>query len=252
MDLSKIDQDPLVYFLTPAPVRDEDEDEDEDDAPMDFDMDFDAGIEDANHPPTIVRSVSPSSLDGLALPPPRPPTPPRSPATPDLAHGMPSPPDDVESYIAFGGRARALSFGLPFLLKDLTAGKSSSAKARRTRTVRARTQPDDASLLSPGRGHPINPAGPRPVATAPGSSNQRGRSGTVSSSRRSSPRHSWREPSPDVFSIEEETEEEVNSEMGDSVVGEGETARMVRARAIQIPAAKPTKKVRFVLPSEQY
>ncbi len=64
-DLSFIDDNPLTYFLTPAPLLAVD-DEDDDNAMMDFD--FDAGIEDAKHPPEIVRSVSPSSLDGLSLP----------------------------------------------------------------------------------------------------------------------------------------------------------------------------------------
>jgi hypothetical protein len=46
--------------------------------------------------------------------------------------------------------------------------------------------------------------------------------------------HLWREPSPDVWSIEEETEEELMSDGG-----------------VDIKAAKPKKKVRFVLPDRE-
>ena len=60
--LEDIDENPLTYFLTPAP----DTNDDIDDFSADDMLDFDAGIEDTNHPRAIIRSVSPSTLDGLS------------------------------------------------------------------------------------------------------------------------------------------------------------------------------------------
>ncbi|KAL2162831.1 hypothetical protein VTH06DRAFT_6667, partial [Thermothelomyces fergusii] len=90
LNLADMGEDPLIYFLTPAPPSYAADDD------VDFDMDFDAGIEDAKHPPPIIRSVSPSSLSRLSRGPPRPPTPPKSPSTPDLDDSLSATPDDHE------------------------------------------------------------------------------------------------------------------------------------------------------------
>ncbi|KAK3939581.1 hypothetical protein QBC46DRAFT_387585 [Diplogelasinospora grovesii] len=244
LDLSAMNEDPLTYFLTPAPLSDDENIND-----VDFDMEFDAGIEDAKHPLPIVRSVSPSSLEGLSLPPPRPPTPPKSPATPDLELDLYPTPDDVDDYMHFAARARAHAFTLPFSLKDFTAGKS------KTQSKQYNKNTTDA-LLSPSsfhgagassRGRSTSRSGPRPLGASQGISGLGGRSSRLS--HRHSP-HSWREPSPDVWSIEEETEEETHSEMGDSTVEERVKDKAGRAEAIDIPGPKLRKKVRFVLPAK--
>lgn len=238
LDLSFIDDDPFNYFLTPAPSSQDDD--------LDMDMDYDAGIENTKRRGPIVRSVSPSSLDGgFTGFPLRPPTPPRSFGShspePDLDMA-PTPEDDREAYLRLGSSPVTPPYNLPFTLKDFASARSKTRKDRGKGT-------SAATLLSPtpmhggppssSRGRLSHRPGPRPL----GALDTRGR--TRSWSGRLSP-HAWREPSPDVWSIEEETEEDmVNSEMGDSAVSEGQT------QAIDIPAAKPKKRVRFVLPVEE-
>jgi hypothetical protein len=102
-----MDQNPMAFFLSPAPSI---EDMDVDD---DLIMDFDAGIEDLNHPREIVRSVSPSSLEGLGRPLPR-----RTSPEPELSDGQsPYEDDSEEEYIRFQPQN---TFGLPFSLRDFT------------------------------------------------------------------------------------------------------------------------------------
>lgn len=273
LDLSNMDEDPLTYFLTPAsPYRDDAEDA------MDFEMDFDAGIEDSKHPAQVVRSVSPSSLDGFSRPPaPAPhqlPSPPRSPATPDLDFDLSTTPDDHldvdDAFLQARARHHA-SFGntgMPLLLKDFTAeimmkknktGSRARANSAITRSLGPPTPADRGRSKLISKGTPL-----------PGSQRQR----LIRQSSRLSP-HAWREPSPDVWSIEEEPERERqaveqmsvddddddvnNTEFMDdeSFLAQGwEAARVVPAggaRAIDILAAKPKtnksrKRVRFVLP----
>jgi len=221
-----MDDDPITYFLTPAQPSYGYADD-----AMDFEMDFDAGIEDAKHPSPIVRSVSPSSLGGLSLPPPRIPTPPRRSESPDLDHDMPSigsTPEDAEEYIHFAAR------GLPFSLRDFTASKPRKFV--------------DTRSGSPPTSHPDRPG--QRLSTAPRAAGAR-RSRPRSLTPRRSP-HAWRSPSPDVWSIEEETEEALRSDMEDSgVIEDGRTASagvVHKSKVIDIPAAKPKKRVRFVLP----
>lgn len=237
LDLSNIDHDPITYFLTPAQYDDGNDE-------MDFEMDFDAGIEDAKHPPGIVRSVSPSSLGGFSLPPPRVPTPPRRSASPDTDRDMPPTPDDTEDYIHFAGKGRSHPFGLPFSLRDLTEGSKSKAQAKHGNgNTDALLSPTGSSALrSTNQTRTRSRPGPRPARPSQNTI-RRSRSRSISS-RRS---HAWREPSPDVWSIEEETEEELTSDMGDSTF-EGDMIEPREKGAIDIPAAKPKKKVRFVLP----
>ncbi|KAK0727413.1 hypothetical protein B0T26DRAFT_738136 [Lasiosphaeria miniovina] len=231
LDLSKMDEDPLTFFLTPAPSP-----YGEGDDGMDFEMDFDAGIEDAKHPPPIVRSVSPSSLDGLSRPPPRSPTPPRPSSTPDLDHDLSPTPEDFDDDVQAAAKARIHSFRFPLLLKGLAVGKP------RVQAKRGNGYTDSSSsLASPssprGSGQRQSAARPSP-RIGHGTGSRRGRSRAVSSSYLS-PR-SWREPSPDVWSIEEETEENINRNMGSTT----------KAVASSVPPAKVQKRVRFVLPVE--
>ncbi|KAM7197305.1 hypothetical protein V8F20_006659 [Naviculisporaceae sp. PSN 640] len=245
MDLSKMDDDPMSYFLTPAPLLDPYNED-----AMDFDMDFDAGIEDFKHPPPIVRSVSPSSLEGLSLPPHhhRPPTPPKSPGTPDSSTDQPLTPDDHEDYMRFASLKNSRSLTFPIRLADITGKKFTSRHSGR-----------DTGYLSPeitAIGSPVRV--PSPLSGYTSSSSSTNKYGTSSSSsprgrtrtmppRRRSP-HAWRQPSPDVWSIEEETQDAIENEIGGESERESRMITRARARAIEIPAAKPTKRVRFVLP----
>ncbi|KAK3685649.1 hypothetical protein B0T22DRAFT_482602 [Podospora appendiculata] len=242
MDLSNIDEDPLVYFLTPTAFSDQ-----MDDDTLDFEMDFDAGIEDMKHPPRIVRSVSPSSLEGLSLPPPRPPTPPKPTGSPDMDIDMPLTPEDTEDYMRFAARSRTRSFGFPFLLKDFTGGKS-RARAKQGNTKNAGSLLSRSSNVpgSPTQGRSVPQPSARSVLGSQVDSGSRGR--VVTSARRSP--HSWREPSPDVWSIEEEMEDDVDEGMQGNDSEGGEPGRVMGTRAIKIRAAKPKKRVRFVLPAE--
>ncbi|KAK1987378.1 hypothetical protein LZ30DRAFT_702773 [Colletotrichum cereale] len=218
--LDDIDEDPLTYFLTPAPdLEDADEDVDM--------MDFDAGIED-NSPREIVRSVSPSALDGLN----KAKGGRKSPPVPDLFDlATPDTDEEEEDYIRFAPQG----FLVPFSLRDFAIDGVKS---------KLRPKPSDA-LLSPSS----FPPGRGKATVRPGG---RGRQRSVSF-RHQRPQHVWREPSPDVWLIEEETEEELMSEMGSSIgavsyVGDAEdVAKMHMDKDVE--AAKPKKKVRFLLPA---
>lgn len=255
VDLSGIDQDPLTYFLTPTPAVDAVDDDD-----MDFDMEFDAGIEDTKHPAPTVRSVSPSSLGGLSLPPPRPPTPPKASSTPELDFdGYPSP-DDKEEYMHLA----AAAFNLPVLrLKDLTKKKKSRPSNSNSRPSSRLDNYRDSHSVS-DYDLPLTPPSPsyshfanrgRPV-TRPSPRTGGGGGGMTRRPFRRSP-HSWREPSPDVWAIEEETDEELlhDSEMGDShhnmmVEKEYAGARNIESSS-KASGSKGKKRVRFALPFEE-
>ncbi|ODA78963.1 hypothetical protein RJ55_04553 [Drechmeria coniospora] len=197
--LEDIDDNPLTYFLTPTPTNDGEA--------ADDDMDFDAGIEDAHSGSReLVRSVSPSTLDGFGKPDARA-------ASPDLdSDGLTTDDDDdgddgEEEYIRF------------------TPGGSSRLSSLRNMAIdglKVRTRSPDLGGSA---------------ASFPSPSWARGRS-----SARPRPSRLWREPSPDVWSIEEETEEEMMGEKGAS-------ATEKEAAAVQEMAAKPKKRVRFLLPS---
>ncbi|KAM0274885.1 hypothetical protein ACHAQH_007774 [Verticillium albo-atrum] len=210
--LDDINEDPLNYFLTPPP--------DFADASGDIDMfEFDAGIESPHSSNDIVRSVSPSSLEGLSKP--------GSPPVPDLSDlATPDTDDEEENYIRFAPH----HFGLPSTLRDFMTDSKKSKHSP------ASASPS-SSLGSPrGRSR-----GSRPVG--------RGRQPSFASRRRQ--QQVWREPSPDVWSIEEETDEDMG-ELSSSVAGELASAmKKDRTLPVDIQAAKPMKKVRFVLPAEE-
>ncbi|KAL7899041.1 hypothetical protein HDV63DRAFT_77606 [Trichoderma sp. SZMC 28014] len=214
--LEDIDDDPLTYFLTPIPDEDED-DEMMMDLDLDVDMmDFDAGIEDASQPREAVRSVSPSSLEGLRKPDSN------RPATPESdSDALTTDDDDEEEYIRFSP-ASPSSMLSP--LRDL-AMESLRFRSKTPvfgLTTNALLSPNSfpAPTSSRGRGRTNNRASPRLQ--------------TRSLSARVRENHLWREPSPDVWSIEEETEEELMSDGG-----------------VDIVAEKPKKRVRFVIPDNQ-
>lgn len=258
--LEDIDEDPLTYFLTPSA---DDEDDDDNAAFSDDEdaiMDFDAGIEIAGQPRDITRSVSPSTLDGL-----------RKlglgghhhyrAASPDFdSDGLTSDDDDYdgEDYIRFSPSpppSNTIRTRSPSSLLSAMPRHSSFSGAF---GFRARSPVLGATngFLSPASSFPapspprrqyapaltVAAAGPRGRSTF---ASRRGRSlaNPSASARVSRPGHLWREPSADVWSIEEETEEELMM---------SETSLTVRSeRAKAIPGAKPIKRVRFVLPGEQ-
>lgn len=214
--LDDIDDDPLTYFLTPAPDL-----EDDADAAM---MDFDAGIESPGARADDVRSVSPSSLDGLARAIPRARRA-RSPPVPELAD-IATPESEDEAYIRFA------SFG--------TSRGPAESKARPVLKQGPRLTAE--ALLSASTAQ-----GPRGRSRA--SSSGRGRQQQSSTARRRG-NQTWREPSPDVWSIEEETEEEMLSEMGSSVAARSDAGETTEA-VVRGKGAKTRKRVRFVLPAEE-
>lgn len=235
LNLSNMDEDPLMYFLTPAPYSCSGDDG------MDFDMEFDAGIEDAKHPSPIIRSVSPSSLEGLSRPPPRPPTPPRSPATPDLDYDLSGTPDEHEQYDYMESSwppRTSSSMSLPRRLKDKFKVHHPKQDIGHQDSL---APPPRTS--SRGRATSRTAGGPQQSFTAP-TAGRRSRAAPA----RLSP-HAWREPSPDVWAIEEEPEAELHSEIGDGSFLEEDAEARGHTSPVDIPAAKPKKRVRFALPA---
>lgn len=223
-------QDPLSAFLTPTPLLDDGDTEDDED--VDVDM-FDAGIEDSHRSAPIVRSISPSKLPRRGFrSPPRTPTPPHlrmgshSPpslvSTPDYDYYFDNDDDEEEDYVRFPTSRTSLT--VPALHN---LGSSSSKSRRKTAAVaaaKAQEKEQDRIALMMARGQSYNDnddgdisafhvGGPPINAAARGRSFRpmlpaRPRSWAGSStSGRLSPR-AWREPSPDVWSIQEEEEDE--------------------------------------------
>jgi hypothetical protein len=226
--LEDIDDDPLTYFLTPAPGF-------EDDGIETSIMDFDAGIEDTSHPREIVRSVSPSSLTGTTKP--KLSSPLYRPATPEFDSDVPTTDDEdeEEDYIT------ADNFRLITLSELAIDGP---------RLRRANKPP--RSPLSGGRPSQLPSRGsfPQPSQRGRGSLRPGAPQRNFSSPTLMRARHNrlWREPSPDVWAIEEETEEEMMSEMGGSFMSEAGTENDVLSQRDLARGGKMVKKVRFVLP----
>ena len=218
-------ENPLKYFLTPATPKEEE---------LEFEFDFDAGIEDSNSPRQIVRSVSPSTLDGLRRYKPR--SKDADCAILDDYDDDDEDDDDGEEYIRFTPQK-----SLPLALDDYFDGPRRSSPNRRA----------SDSLLSPSPSfHVGSPRGRLAKRFAPPPPPPSRRVGPLC--RTLQRRHSWREPSPDVWSIDEEPEKETRSEMGLSTEDLDDAAEK-KTQPIDIPAAKPRKKkVRFVLPVTEY
>ncbi|KAI0006956.1 hypothetical protein F4779DRAFT_541413 [Xylariaceae sp. FL0662B] len=210
LDVPLSRENPMLYFLTPPTPKDEE---------LEFDFDFDAGIEDSSHR-KIIRTVSPATLDGLRKYKPK--------SRADECAILDDDEEDEEDYIRFPPR-QTLPFGFEKFFD----------KPKHTFTASETTE----ALLSPRSFHVGSPRGRPAKHFAPPRHPFRGRSRSLSLQRR----HSWREPSPDVYSIEEEPEKETMSEMGLSV-SDLEEGREKKTQPIDIPAAKPKKRVRFMLP----
>lgn len=280
LDESLIDDDPINSFLSPTPLLDDGDTDDEMDLDLEMDMAFDAGIVDSSRPMPIIRSISPSKLGGgLRSPPPRTPTPPHlrfgphsppsrnSPevSTPTMDIGFDDY-DDGEDYVRLSPLPPgSLSLAVPAfnLGSSKSLGKSRKAKSAAVAAAKAEEKEEDRVALmmargsaytdedeyftgSPSfhvgrpkmaqapRGRPTRPALPRLPARPKSWS---GASGYGSG--RLSPR-AWREPSPDVWSIEEEDEAEI-SDM-DLDTHEHETKSVTKRDKGK------GKKVRFALP----
>lgn len=162
-----IDSNPFEFFLTSP----------EDSVPDDeYFSDLSAGIEEATDVPTTpVREISPSSLQRLALPP----------TTKDV------------SYLDLAGKGYAVPLSLhDFTLSHAAAKKNARRLPETPPTPVLRPTSPTGSDAPPSA---MAPRGRRIVRLGP-----RGRGKTRSLE---SPRpHSWREPSPDVWSIPEESE----------------------------------------------
>ena len=251
-----LQEEPLTYFLTPATPKDEED--------LEFDFDFDAGIEDSSKPREIVRSVSPSTLDGLKK------YKPKS-KTSDCAILDDDDDDDGEEYISFSPTK-----ALPLGFDDFFDRRRRRPRSRSSPTKHSSISPSEDDLLSPASFHVGSPRG-RPAKRfapprRPFGERAAARRGGLPSLQR---RHSWREPSPDVWSIEEEPEKETMSEMelsteeltrraldlgsdvslarslDDDRYRYYDPRRGMKTRPIDIPAAKPQKKVRFALPARE-
>ncbi|KAL8398669.1 hypothetical protein RB596_005994 [Gaeumannomyces avenae] len=269
-----MDEEPLTYFLTPAP----DDGDGDGDLAM---MDFDAGIGSSPDAADEVRSVSPSSLDGGSirrggdkfLPrggPFRPPTPPRSPpGTPLIADSTTDESDDYdddddhEDYIRLGP-----NHGLPappFTLRDFAAlkmRKSSRHAAAATNNNRNNNNNNNsnnnkpsspASSLRPIPSPPASPLSSSPRGRAPGRFGPGRAGGAVAAAvprRRLSPR-SWRQPSPDVWSIDEEPEREACEQQAAIAAAAAAADKKGGGPGAVDRSAKAKKRVRFVLPAKE-
>lgn len=275
-DLS-LDDDPINFFLTPTPLLDDGDTDEDEDVDMDMDIEFDAGIENPHDPQPAIRSISPSDLTGPSRPPStspklvplsiRSPTPPKSWTGPRSPPSRSSPEldDDDEDYVRF--TPRGMSFSMPQFNMYNNFGSSKSkgssrkaAAAAKAKAMKQVIDENDGVGMMMARGSTKNddllsPPGSFHVGRPPVPSSTRGRSTTAVgrppllaqrprswsgatgySSGRLSPR-AWREPSPDVWSIEEEPEQESMSEVVTDVVPVKKDG-----------GGKAWKRVRFVLP----
>lgn len=269
-DDSFIDDDPINSFLSPTPLLD-DGDTDEEDMDLELDMAFDAGILDSSRPMPIIRNISPSKLGGGLRPPP----PPRTPTPPHLRFGSHTPPsrnspevstpdmgidfddyDDGEDYVRLSPfKPGAFTLAVPSLhLANTKSAAIAAAKAEEKEEdrvalmmARGSSYNDEDEYFSAGpsfhvgrpkmapvnRGRSTRPAllhlPPRPRSWSGASGYGNGRL---------SPR-AWREPSPGVYSIEEEDEAEISDMELDTHEVQSKSVRRERSKG---------KRVRFALP----
>ncbi|KAG5978546.1 hypothetical protein E4U55_006070 [Claviceps digitariae] len=218
--LEDIDQDPLTYFLTPS-----DMDHDMDDFAAD-DMLFDAGIEDNNNPREFVRSVSPSTLDGLGKL--------RAKAvSPDFdSDAITTDEEDDEDFVRFA--PPRTSFLTP--LRRSFRGENRSPRSKSPSSGRP-TGDDFLNLDASFQDTSSSSSAPRTTMSRRRPLHPLDRSYPAGSKLPPRALRLWRQPSPDVWSISEETEEEL-SIMNTSAKGSG---------SLQAEGAKPKKRVRFLL-----
>ncbi|KAI9742542.1 MAG: hypothetical protein M1818_003682 [Claussenomyces sp. TS43310] len=231
--MDAMDDNPFSFFLTsPDDVEDEIFDDDDD---------LSAGIETPAERPSV-REVSPSSLQRVASP----------------RHDEDGNEDDDidESYIR--GITRALS--MPLSLEDFTSlhssyqdkvlSRSHPHSGHRSRPVQQPSRPlihEPQSQRIPSTPTLRGRVGLNPAVQSRGRGRGRGQTRSVPARR---PR-SWREPSPDVWSIPEEREDATDAEMADiSLLNLNEQVNMAK-RSVHRGAAdvsapkKIVKKVRF-------
>ncbi|KAK4203106.1 hypothetical protein QBC40DRAFT_32208 [Triangularia verruculosa] len=210
--------DPLSFFLTPpTPVP---YPSDDDTTMLDFDyFDYNAGItadddDDQANTADSIRSVSPSSLAGFA----RPPTPPKS------SSAVSSP-----------------SVSTPDLEFDYgSLGASPESDIVMDEYYRHRMM---------GGGYGGVPLLLKDFASGGGKNKKKNKfSAKGEGGRHWGHHHVWREPSPEVYSIEEEPGREEEMEGGgggEGVVRKGKASRGVGGKSGRV------KRVRFVLPGEE-
>ncbi|KAG6028714.1 hypothetical protein E4U41_000602 [Claviceps citrina] len=236
--LEDIDESPLTYFLTPS-----DTDNDLDDFGAD-EMLLDAGIEDSKHPRDHVRSVSPSTLDGLGKL--------RAKSvSPDFdSDAITTDEEDEEDCIRFHPPTATRSH--PPTGHSLTPARRSFG-GRSAETFQPRSESPSYDRATNGGSITLAASFPAP-AYSPSRTTSRGRprqplTRSYSAGSRLPPRalRLWREPSHDVWSIVEETEEDLLV-MEASVSSPVTPAFAKASKSLQEPAAKPKKKVRFLLP----
>lgn len=239
-----MDEDPLTYFLTPV-ANGAGNDDDVDDVNAGDMLEFDAGIIETRKPPReIVRSVSPSTLDGLSKM--------RSKAaSPDYdSDAITTDEDnDDEDYIHFSPTTPSFLSGAArakLLAEDLMMlRRSKSPPFGRTA---AGSLPSAASFPAPSWSPPPRGRTPRQGLIRCHSA------GSSSSSSRLPPRarRLWREPSPDVWSISEETEEELlTQQVTTTTQSPIKSAFAEQKQGLNARAAKPKKQVRFLLPAKE-
>lgn len=230
-----IDEDPFSFFLSPA-----------DDLDDDFE-DLSAGIESAREKKPKVRAVSPSKLAG------------RRPLLDrddnEVAVYDDEDDDDDESFVDRFGVA------LPISLRDFgKAHDKAKAKAKESRRKTRETKKANDMIeefLFPSH-KPFSSNRRKPNAHLAPSRGGRGRGMT-----RSLPtlrQHSWREPSLDVWPIEEEAESEEEALEGSQVelsnsieekeksvvvIASGDNADEEEITPIPIPTSKPKKRVHW-------
>ena len=216
-----IDDNPFAFFLTTP--------EDIDDL---FDGDeLDAGIETPDSSRSPVREVSPSSLQRASVS------------------------SDEDAGDEDDGEEENYDFGLamPLSLKDFTMRHNSGRKSR------AEKRKEDGLLglgitlplttTSTSKQHTSNSIRGRPQArivpartSSSSSSSSRGRGQTRSLSNRR--KNSWLEPSPEIFSIEEEKENEMEKETWMSASAPATSKIEERSAPIDIPK-KVVKRVHW-------
>ncbi|KAK7749486.1 hypothetical protein SLS53_000061 [Cytospora paraplurivora] len=214
---------------------------------------------------------TPSKVGALTI---RSPTPPKywsGPSTPPSRNSPEAltpttePDDDDEDYVRFTPRGIPLSLPSFNEYHNFASSKSKGKARKAAAAAKARQQgidQNDRVGMMMARGSTatdslLSPTGPFHVGRPPLAPSTRGRSATISgrppmlsqrprswsgatgySSGRLSPR-AWREPSPDVWSIEEEPEDDLTGD-----VGAGEVTAFPKRTA----GVKAWKRVRFVLP----
>ncbi|KAL1882684.1 hypothetical protein VTK73DRAFT_1596 [Phialemonium thermophilum] len=295
LDLIGMDTDPLQHFLTPAPPQEE---EDVDILDFDAGIEDATRPPQIvrSVSPSSLHGLS--RLAPRPPTPPRPPSSPSPDPDVDVIP-TPGDEESEQYVQLGAVKSGILPLGLPLGLKDFRLTKKTvRAKRNKEDGVSSRgllsptsiyagrhphrsalsLPPDSPSPPSPVPSLSSSPSSPPAFPASPPSSSMSGRSthtsgprGVPSAAAKSSRSrnafgassrgsiHAWREPSPDVWSIEEEPERETDCAMGEgSATGENQSRLSLGDivpndpdQKVQTPGAKPRKKVRFILPATE-